>query len=63
MYSKRLKWCKKLYGDNIEKVGKIYLTNIGPYTDFEWGMLMGQYHALSWVGGGGEWDEGGLTDT
>lgn len=29
--------------------------NLGPYTDFEWGMLMGKFSALRWALGS-EWD-------
>jgi hypothetical protein len=29
--------------------------NLGPYTDFEWGMINGKLSALRWVTGS-EWD-------
>jgi hypothetical protein len=40
---------------SAEKVRKRYKNNVGPYDDFEWGMLNGKLSALRWVLGD-DWD-------
>ena len=46
----------KMAKKNAEKIKEKYgEQNMGPYTDFEWGMLNGKLSALRWVLGD-EWD-------
>lgn len=42
----------KAADDVVEKYGE---TELGPYTDFEWGMINGKLSALRWLLGN-EWD-------
>jgi hypothetical protein len=47
---------RRLAGPGRAKVEAKYgADNLGPYTDFEWGMINGKLSALRWVTGS-EWD-------
>ncbi|MEO5316318.1 PIN domain-containing protein [Pseudarthrobacter sp. CC12] len=45
----------KIAGDPMKRVEAQYGEALGPYSDFEWGMLHGKLSALRWVLGA-EWD-------